>query len=261
MFTHYMSLSERPCLPPQFATLPQPLQGPLELLLQGLTSQLSAEIQALALYGGILRGRYRPESDVNLLIVLNEASAATLIKMEQCLTAARREINLAPFILEAAELTAVADVFPVKMLDIQRQHLLLWGKDPLPNLRVQPEHVRLHVEQGLRNLQLRLRTRLAGNANEGRTLHRHLQTMVRPLALHVFQLLALLGVDDVSEDSETILVRAGRQWNIPQGPLAQLAALRTETEVPETDWKALAAQTLQMLGVLVLAADTLEVKS
>lgn len=255
-----MSLFERPCLPPQFASLPQPVQGPLELLLQTLTSQLSAEIQALALYGGILRGRYRPESDVNLLIVLDQASATTLVKMEECLTAARREINLAPFILETGELTAVADVFPVKMLDIQRQHLLLWGKDPLPDIRVEHEHIRLHVEEGLRNLQLRLRTRLAGNAKDGRTLRRHLQNMARPLALHLRELLELVGVSDAGYDTTAIFERAGQQWELPAAPLKQLAALRTETEVPDGDWAVLATQTLQILATVVLTADTLEVK-
>jgi predicted nucleotidyltransferase len=256
-----MSLSERPCLPPQFSSLPQPIQEPLELLLQKLTSQLGAEIQALALYGGILRGRYRPESDVNLLIVLGEASAPTLMKMEECLTAARREINLAPFILETGELMAVADVFPVKMLDIQRQHLLLWGKDPLPDIRVEREHIRLHIEEGLRNLQLRLRTRLAGNARDGRTLHRHLQNLVRPLALHLRELLLLVGVTDAGDDSTGILARASQHWNLPAGPLKQLAALRTETTVPASDWAALASETLQILSASVRVADTLEVKS
>lgn len=240
-----MSLQVRQSLP---LTLEQPLQQLLELL----TPQPS--LDAVILYGGVLRGRYSPQSDVNLLLLLKETSPATLRALEVPLTQARRGIRLAPWILETTEVERVADVFPVKLLDIQRQHLLLWGQADLQQLRIDPEHIRLHLEQGLRNLQLRLRGCLAGQGQDSLSLRRHLLKMARPLAIHLQELMLLLKLDCPSDRTLGIYQAAAGHWGLAPVPLQQLGNLRQEAAL-EFEPVQLAGDLLSLLRVVVQIVD------
>jgi len=237
-------------------SLPASLQQPLQQLVSALETHSS--IESLILYGGVLRGRYQPSSDVNLLIVLKDSSPAALCKLEIPLTEARRNIRLTPMLLDSSEIARVADVFPVKMLDIQRHHLVLHGLDRLSEIRVEPEHVRLHLEQGLRNLQLRLRARLAGQAHDGLSLRKHLQTLARPLAIHLLELMNLVGLECTADKTLAIFEAAARHWNLSATALQQLGGIREETLV-EVEPAQLAGEVLELLRVVVALADAWEV--
>ena len=112
---------------------------------------------ALVLYGGLARGRFRPgKSDVNVLIALDDPSAARLAKIAPLLREAYRAIRLEPFIVSPGELPRLAEAFPTKLLDIQEHHVLLAGADPFGALHVSPEFVRARIAQSLQNLLLSL---------------------------------------------------------------------------------------------------------
>ncbi len=239
-------------------SLPAALQQPLQQLIDLLTPLPS--LDALVLYGGVLRGRYQAHSDVNLLLLLKDCSAPALQQLESPLTSARRSIRLAPMILESGELARVADVFPVKMLDIQRHHRLLWGQADLQSLRIEPEHIRLHLEQGLRNMQLRLRTCLAGQAHDGLALRRHLLGLARPLAIHFQELMLLLGLNCPSDTTLGIYQAAAGHWQLDPVPLQQLGNLRQEAAL-EFDPVRMAADLLCLLQTVVDLADRWEVNS
>lgn len=252
-----MSLEVRQSLPPSWQSLPTALQHPLQQLLDLVTPL--PFVDGVILYGGVLRGRYQPQSDVNLLLLLNDCSGTSLRQLETPLSQARRSIRLAPMILESAELARVADVFPVKLLDIQRHHLLLWGQANLQNLQIDPEHVRLHLEQGLRNMQLRLRSCLAGQAQDGLSLRRHLLGIARPLAIHLQELMLLQGLACESDRTLAVYQAACSHWNLAPVPLQQLGNLRQETRL-EFDPALLAGELLALLQTVVDIADRWEVK-
>lgn len=236
--------------------LPSHLQEPLQRFIHTVSTQLSSELHGLILYGGVLRGRHHAGSDVNLLIILKRTSLDILTRLEKPLTAARRRFNLAPFILELGELERIADVYPIKLNDILRHHQIVWGSEPLPDIKVSPEHVRLHLEQGLRNLQLRLRRHLAEHASDRLSLRQHYQTMTRPLAIHLAELLILNGECDVPEDTAGVFARAHARWNLPA--LAPLAELRQNDGYEPPDWTELGDLLLAGLQTIIQHADRME---
>ncbi|MFN8609921.1 MAG: hypothetical protein U0931_20440 [Vulcanimicrobiota bacterium] len=253
-----MSLQSRQSLSPPWPTLPDPLQEPLRRLVECLNS--NPAVDALVLFGGLLRGRYHPSSDVNLMLLLGDVSGRALSSLESLLTEARRQFCLSPFILHSRELRRVADVFPVKLLDIQRHHLVLFGSPELESIRVEPEHLRLHLEQGLRNLQLRLRARLAGQASQSDGLRRHLQMLARPLAIHLRELMLLCGLACDSERTLGIYERAAGHWGFPAVPLQQLGGLREQADL-NLDFQHLAGQVLEILEEAVNRVDAWQVPS
>ena len=253
----------------------------IEKALQELTQQLQQICQdnlvALILYGGLVRGSYQENrSDVNLMVVLKKADAATLQAIGAPLTAARRKSNVEPFILEEQEVACVADVFPIKILDIQRSHRVLAGRDVFGSITVDREHIRLSVEQSLRNMQLRLRRTLATHHQDRLTLERFLREMVRPLALELRQLMELKGSSSPRGDgganppahqggpgeggleaTREIFQAVAQPLGLDPKTLDQLSQWR-DGRLKSLDAAALAAQVLDLLGVAAHLADALE---
>lgn len=113
---------------------------------------------SLVLYGGAAKGEYVPgRSDLNLMIVVRDASSSVLDLAAPVLRRGEALLGIEPFLLSEEDLRNSTDVFPGKFLDIQRHHRVLLGQDLLTGLVISREHLRLRCEQELRNLVLRLR--------------------------------------------------------------------------------------------------------
>ena len=67
-----------------------------------------------------------------------------------------RESRLSLLILSEDELQRSTDVFPIKFLNMQRHHRVLFGKDVLSQLQIAQDFLRLRCEQEIKNLMLRL---------------------------------------------------------------------------------------------------------
>src|SRR5829696_3794713 len=109
--------------------LPKPIERRLIELKESLETTLGDDLVSLLIYGSAVRGGYREgESDVDLLVVLNEASRPRLIAIANALRLARYAARIEAMILTASEIPRAADVFPLLYDDIRRCHVLLFGK-------------------------------------------------------------------------------------------------------------------------------------
>lgn len=143
------------------ATLPTDVAVALDELVTALRDAAGGNLLGLILYGGLARGRYNPgTSDINIVVVLRDISTEALVRIAPPLHAAQRARRVEPLIITPRELPRLAIAFPTKILDIQRRHVVLTGDDPFAGIDVSREHIRLRVEQELRNLALRLRRRV-----------------------------------------------------------------------------------------------------
>jgi hypothetical protein len=117
-------------------------------------------VTGLVLFGGLARGRFVPhQSDVNLVVLVRDGSVATLAAVAPPLRAAYRSIRVEPLVITFDEVARSADVFPTKFLDIVAHHVVLAGQSPFGALEIPKDHLRLRVEQELRNASLRARRR------------------------------------------------------------------------------------------------------
>ena len=106
-------------------------------LREELAGAAGANLAGLILYGGLARGRYRPgRSDVNVIVLLHDATAASLAPLAPPLQAAWRAVRVEPMVLTPAEVRHAADAFPTKFLDIKEHHIVLAGDDPFVGLEV-----------------------------------------------------------------------------------------------------------------------------
>jgi hypothetical protein len=166
--------------------------------LDGVTDALRRaggdNLVALVVFGGVARGRYiEGASDINLAVVLREASGPALQALTEPLQDAWRAHRVEPLIVTQAEIPRLAVSFPTKLLDIQRTHLVLHGQNPFLGITVDREHVRARVEQELRNVALRKRQRLARIGNDPQALALEAHRAAAALAVNLRALLMLRG--------------------------------------------------------------------
>lgn len=207
----------------------------LERLVRQLREAAGPNLLGIALYGGLAKGRYTPGiSDINVLVVLADAGLLSLLPLAPVLTAALRESHVVPFVVTPADLRASAVLFPIKILDVQLWHRLLWGDVHLASIEVQPEPLRLRSLQELKNMELRMRLRIVERNGDPDALWRGLLRNLPKLAVTLEVLLRARGVA-VPADRQGVLRVAAQQLGVPAGQIEPIAALHRNDPRPDDE--------------------------
>jgi hypothetical protein len=209
----------------------------LERLIQQIQQTAGGNLLGIALYGGLVKGRFTPGvSDINVLIVLAEASLASLLPLAPVLTGALRDTHVVPFVATHQDLQASALLFPFKLLDMKLWHRTLWGDPHLEEIEIQPEALRLRALQEIKNLQLGMRLRIVERHGDPDALWRGLVRSIPKLAARLEILMRARKVD-MPTDRAGILREAIRQLGVSseQAPerVERLAGLRRSEKRPD----------------------------
>ena len=120
-----------------------------------------ANVQSVILYGSAVTGEYDPGfSNLNLLCIVRETTLPTLQVLAPVVEGWAQQKHPAPLMITQEELVHSADVFAIEMLDIRRQHRVLFGPGVIGELEI-PMHLhRAQLEYELREKLILLRQRL-----------------------------------------------------------------------------------------------------
>ena len=189
---------------------------------EGFAAALGDSLQSIVLFGGLAKGEFVPsQSDVNVLIVFRTINVAVLDRAAPLVRQGTLEFGLSAMLLTEGDLRDSADVFPIKFLDMQRRHKVLWGEDPFAKVNVTRDHLRPRCEQELRNLSLRLRQSYIQRTDRPELLQSALSRAVSSLLVNVGVLLEL---------------RTGKPAETKQDALANLAQLGIPVEPVRQAW-------------------------
>lgn len=197
------------------------VQKRVDELVSALKKAHGDSLLSVLVHGSAVRGGWRDGSDVDLIIVLRESSRATLESMANALQGARWSARIEAMILLESEIVRAADVFPVFYDEIQRCHALLHGKDVFADLKIEPHHLRLRIEQELREVQIRLRRAVVdaqGNVDTLRgVVARKIKQVRSPLR-------ALLVKKGVTTDGElgSVLKASGSAFGVEVAALSRV---------------------------------------
>jgi predicted nucleotidyltransferase len=198
----------------------------LDELVAALSRALGDDLTAFVVHGSAVRGGWREgESDVDAIVVLRDAAPEKLAVIAEPLLAARYAARIEAMILEAGEIPRAADVFPVYYADIQRGHVTLAGTSPFAGLAIGGGHLRLRVEQELREAQIRMRRAFADGLASGGTgwLAGAVTRKVKQLRAPLAALLRLKG-GAPGDDLEAVIRASGAAYGVDAEPLLQVAA-------------------------------------
>jgi predicted nucleotidyltransferase len=140
--------------------IPETVREILRPYLAQVQKLFGASLEAVILYGSAAGGDYLPgKSNINLLIVLAKQDMELLKRYAVLHKRWQKEQVVVPLFLMLEELKSSLELFPLEYLEIQEQHVLLAGRDPFQEIRIEGRNLHLQCEQELRGNLLRLRQR------------------------------------------------------------------------------------------------------
>jgi len=225
-------------------------------LAETLRDRLGDRLSCAALYGSAARGDFKPaSSDVNLVLVVSEASVEILSACAAPLQAARGDLRCAPLLFTRDELRQAADVFPLKLLDIRRAYKLLVGEDLFKELAIEFHDLRLACERELRNIALKLRHAFVLGSPDAARLSG---------ALHQFapQLLAVLRVLAKQEGAscptfEALSAWAARRFGLSETSLRAALVIAADRPPPWPELQRVFAAFLSLVDGVSHAVDAM----
>ena len=134
-----------------------------------LRAAAGTNLESVVLYGSAVLGEYDPEySNVNLLVILKDTALPRLLTIAPVVAKWISKKRSAPLMITREELEHSADVFSIELLDMQQQHRVLYGRDPIASLQI-PRHLhRAQLEYELREKLILLRQRLLTEAEDSK---------------------------------------------------------------------------------------------
>jgi len=153
-------------------------------------------LACVALYGSAAAGdRSERYSDFNTLVVCRHLTLEDLRKIRPLSIEWFKAGNPPPLLFTWERMLESSDVFPIELLDIKENHLLLFGEDILKRLPISQENLRFQLEHELKGKLIQLRESYLVS---GDTSAEQLEMMVRSLSSFQVLLRACLRFYEVS---------------------------------------------------------------
>lgn len=234
----------------------------LEGLVRDLRERHGEALLAVALTGEAAGPAYRPRrSPLEVAVVLREVTPEALRRTRDRVGAWRRRRIPPPLLLDPLYLASAGDVFPLELLELRENHLLLEGEeDPFAELRFDAGHLRLEVEEQLRGKLLHLWEAYLG---AGRSRRRLRQVLTQTPPAFELALRGLLRVADAEgapppADPEARLSAVEARFDLSLPVFHRLERARHSGErLPRGELESLFERYLAEVRAIVRAADGL----
>lgn len=205
--------------PASIQGLPEGVRSRLEEWAKSLETALGDDLVGILVHGSTVRGEYRVgDSDVDVVVVLKDASYEKLESIGNAMQLARYSARIEAMILTESEIAKAADCFPLLYDEIKQNNAVLAGRDPFEAVEVQAKHRRLRIEQELREAQIRLRRAITDALGAKEVVAGAVTRKVRQIRGPLAALLGMKGVK-VDGDLASVLAKAGETWGVDVAPL------------------------------------------
>jgi len=132
---------------------------------------LPEQLRSVILFGSAAAGDFvEGVSHYDLLVVVEPLDLTALEALAPVIRPWRKAGNPLPLLFTPAQLAASADAFAIELLDIQDARRVIFGEDPIAGLKIDPAHVRIHLERELKGKSLALRDRYVLAAGDQRMI-------------------------------------------------------------------------------------------
>ena len=102
-------------------------------------------------------------------------------------------------------------------------HIVLHGGDPFAGLVIESHHLRLRIEQELRDVSIRLRRSVTDARGDDALLAEAVNRKLKRIRFPLRTLLRLLG-EEVTDELRIVLERAGRRFRVDATAFAHVGA-------------------------------------
>jgi len=184
------------------------------------------EVVSILLYGSAARGEYvAGKSDINFLVTLTPAGM-TKLREAVGITAKWRPRGVAvPRVLTQDYIHASLDSFPIEFLDMKLHNRVVFGANPLAELQISPQNLRLQTEREFKGNLLHLREGLLGTGHDRDGL-RNLLLRTIPAFAALFEAFLFLKNEAIPKTRKEIFQNVAASANLESGFVGHLFRLQ-----------------------------------
>ena len=177
----------------------------LETFAASLDQTSGARLVSLVLYGSAAGGDFvAGRSDLNLLLILTDASVAGLRSISPAVHAWVKAGHPPPLIFSEQGWRASTDVFPMEIEDMRQAHRVLRGRDPFVGIETAPADLRQELEREVRGKVLQLRVEYTASGPHPKALGALLENSARTFFVLFRAVLRLRGRVPPREPAELV---------------------------------------------------------
>ena len=183
------------------ATMRQPLRSYAELVKE----LAGTNAKALTLFGAVATGSFDPgRHTARNVLVVDRVDLSMLRKLADQGTRLGKARIAAPLVMTPAYIKDSLDTFPLELIEIQQQHVTLFGDDHFVGLSFEDGHVRLQCERELKAILIGLRQGLLAAAGREKFIGALEMDVGEGLMRTLRGLLWLKGQKDAKPGSEVL---------------------------------------------------------
>ncbi|MFO7987311.1 MAG: hypothetical protein R6U38_15740 [Desulfatiglandaceae bacterium] len=194
-----------------------------------------ADLVSIILYGSATGPDFIPgKSDINFMIVLTEEGIDHLDRAFDVVGRWRKKGVAVPLFLTESYVQTSLDVYPIEYLNFQRNHQLVFGKDILKDLTVDPEFLRLQCEREVKGKLLLLREAFLETSGRPGPL-KALAGQVLPAIIALFEALLYLKGEALPQKKHEVITAASKVLGIDPGVFEILLHIREGQVKPDRE--------------------------
>jgi hypothetical protein len=228
------------------------LERNLARVVHRLREAAGENLLGVAVHGSLVKGRTGAAAgaaEVNVLVVVANATLPALLALAPVLTSAQRQAQVSAFVTTPEELQIEALLFPARLIEIRLTHRLLFGNVHLDRLEIAPHGLLFAALQELKQLEDKLRHRILDRGTDSDLLWAGIvQSLPRLMAILETVVHARGG--EPPAGSADVLRLAAEALDVEPALLAPIAALRQHARRPTDE-----AVREELGGYLALLAE------
>ena len=147
------------------------------------------------IYGsGTGKSYFHNVSNINSGLILRKLDFSSLTASLKIVSKGLSQKIVAPLFLTKEYIQSSLDVFPIEFLEVKENHILLYGEDVLPSLKIPEQYIKLFCEQQVKGKLIRVRQAFLENGLNKKAIESILKDSLQALWPVFRNLIRLKGV-------------------------------------------------------------------
>ncbi len=189
-----------------------------------------ADLISIILYGSGAGEDYLPgKSDLNFLITLTDTGIEQLDPVLEMVARWRKRNVAIPLFMTRSSLVGAQDAYPIELLNMKRQYVVVSGEDVLAGLAFDPCHIRLQLERELRGKLLHLRSGYLATEGSARKI-RELIALSLTAFVSLFSALLYLKNLEIPRGKRNVITAAGTAFGFDAAVFLNCEEIRRKTD-------------------------------
>ncbi|MBI5788095.1 MAG: hypothetical protein HZA78_04480 [Candidatus Schekmanbacteria bacterium] len=242
--------------------LPAAVQKSIIIYGKELVKLLEDNILSIVVCGDVLEAGFVPgKTNINLILILRQIDVTVMRRCLRLVSQGQGKRIVAPLMLTLQHIETSLDTFPLEFSAIKDNHLTIYGKDLLNDLKIEKSDLRLQCEREIKGKLIHLRQGYLESVLKGNSLKTLLEISLFAILPILRGALRLCCTDAPPAENSAVIKMLSEKMPLDAELFMAVLRLREQKKSPpQTELETLLANYLIQLQKLAHLIDQMEVQ-